>query len=244
MRGLGMAPSQLIDVVDNLTNNKKERFVSLSSRNRESVFTKEFISRLMVGKYKNTYKSVPMLKDAVSQHLYLKLLELAKPKTIFDLGTAFGGSSVWFHDICPTAKVVTIDIEDFRKDVSKVDGVEFLKLDLYDNESVSEKLSQYEHPWIVSEDCHVEAFSIMKIFKNIMKKDDYIVFEDTHPLNPEESGMSAESEKYECGTWSTNKLDKVEAEMKKHNEFVIDTEIQDFYGYNGSTFINSVFLKK
>lgn len=76
-----------------------------------------------------------------------------------------------------------------------------------------------------------------------MKKNDYIVFEDTHPFNPEETGMSAESEKYECGTWSTIKLEKVETEMKTHPEFLIDTEIQDFYGYKGSTFINSVFIK-
>ena len=56
--------------------------------------------------------------------------------------------------------------------------------------------------------------------------------------------MSAESASYECGEWSTKKLDNVECEMKNHTEFFIDTEVQDFYGYNGSTFINSVFVKK
>ena len=244
MRGLGMSPCQLKDVIETLPCKKEqERFVSLSSRNRNSVFTKDFIARLMVGKYKNTHKTIPMLKDAVSQHLYFKLIEISKPKTIIDLGTAFGGSSVWFKDMCPDAKIVTIDIEDFRKDESKVDGIDFLKLDLYDSDSVSKELSGYEHPWIVCEDCHVDASKIMKIFKNLMKKNDYIVFEDTHPLNPEKSGMSAESADYQCGEWSTNKLDNVETEMKNHTEFLIDTEVQDFYGYNGSTFINSVFVK-
>ena len=244
MRGLGMTPTQLKDSIDSSSNTiNEDKLVPLSSRNRDSVFTKEFVARLMVGKYRNRHKKVPMIKDAVSQHLYCKLIEIVKPATIIDLGTAFGGSSLWFKDQYPSAKVVTIDIEDFRNDISKVDNIDFLKLDLHQSESVIKALSNYEHPWIVCEDCHVEASSIMKVFKNIMKKNDYIVFEDTHPFNPEETGMSAESEKYECGTWSTNKLEKVETEMKKHPEFLIDTEIQDFYGYNGSTFINSVFIK-
>ena len=245
MRGLGMSPCQLKDVIDSLPYNKEnERFVSLSSRNRNSVFTKDFIARLMDGKYKNKYNTVPMLKDAVSQHLYCKLIEIVNPKTIIDLGTAFGGSSMWFKDMCPGAKIITIDIEDFRKDESKVDGIDFLRLDLYDSDSVSKKLSGYEHPWIVCEDCHVDASQIMKVFKNAMEINDYIVFEDTHPLNPEESGMSAESVEYKCGEWSTKKLNNVETEMKKHTEFLIDKEVQDYYGYNGSTFINSVFVKK
>ena len=85
----------------------------------------------------------------------------------------------------------------------------------------------------------------MKSFDKIIKNGDYILFEDTHPDNPDTSWMDAEDiDNYKCDYWAEDKLNKVyQAMIERNSEYVIDCNIQDLYGYNGSTFINSVFKK-
>ena len=84
----------------------------------------------------------------------------------------------------------------------------------------------------------------MQTFAPHMEKGDYIVFEDTHPCAPDRPFMSAaDMSKYTCEKWALEKLNDVEAEMMKHADFLIDCSIQDMYGYNGATHINSVFCK-
>jgi cephalosporin hydroxylase len=227
-----------------LKEQENPNLVPLKERTRNSVFDTNIVGRLMVGKYKNTYTNIPFLKDVVSQHLYLELIKKLKPKTVIDLGTAFGGSALWFSKYVPEARVVTFDIKDIRYENSKHQtNIDFYCIDIEDKSAVHNVLKNYPHPWLVCEDCHLHAKNLMDVFDPNMKTGDYIVFEDTHPSNPDKCGMSLESEEYTCESWSLEKLNRVEDEMKTHENYKIDTQIQDFYGYNGCTHINSVFVK-
>lgn len=239
MRGKGIHANELHTAV---TSPQYERLEPLSARTRKSVFDESIVARLMVGKYKSTITGIPFLKDVVSCHLYRLLFDKIKPMTIIDLGTAFGGSAAWFAKEMPNSTVVTIDIEDIRK-ADLPSNVKFIKMDLSAVSDVRTVLHKLPHPWIVSEDCHLPADIIMRTFDGLMQPGDYIVFEDTHPCGPDVTGASAESEVYQSGTWSTEKLNRVETEMLKHTNYVIDSSVQDFYGYNGCTFINSIFVK-
>lgn len=224
------------------------KFERLASRTRHSVFDVSMVSRLMVAKYDNLYAGVPFLKDAISQHMYLRLVEKVRPRTVIDLGTAAGGSALWFMDVTrnhAACEIVTIDMQDMRHPKCRdAPGVHFVQTDVSDAHALESVLKTCPHPWIVSEDCHAPSSVVMGTFGPHMVKGDYIVFEDTHPCAPDRPFMSAsDMSKYECGRWALDKLEDVEAEMLGHEDFSIDCQIQDMYGYNGATHINSVFCK-
>lgn len=240
MRGKGLDTEALDDAVNRATRSRTDALQPLQERSRSSVFDRGFVARLMVGKYQSTIDGVPFLKDAVSQHVYQELINKVKPRTVIDLGTAFGGSAMWFAQRTPA--VHTFDIDDVRKRPLP-SNVTFHRVDICDTAAVYTALQDAPHPWLVCEDCHLSTHTIMSVFDPIMRPGDYIVFEDTHPCNPDEAGMSAESDTYSCDTWATAKLDSVETEMYTQPQYLIDTDLQDLYGYNGCTHINSIFCK-
>ena len=104
------------------------------------------------------------------------------------------------------------------------------------------------HPWLIAEDCHVDAAVIMKAFLGAgMQSGDYILYEDTHPLHigdwrywRESDGMfdlglykAAFTKPYEARPekLAEEKLEKVEKTMGDlGNLFLVDTGIQDMFG--------------
>ena len=244
MRGLGTDAAELKGIVNKNEIETEDNLIALTDRSDHSVFDQNMVARLMVGKYKTEFCNVSLLKDAISLHLYTVLLQKLKPATIIDLGTAFGGSSMWFAHQSPEAKVITIDIEDMRhSNCKQFPNIEFVQGDIENCEHLNELLSNSQHPWLICEDCHLPAQTIMNVFDKMMTPGDYIVFEDTHNANPDKPGMSAESD-YECNGWSQEKYDKVKTCMLKYQDYKIDADVQDFYGYNGCTHINSIFKKR
>lgn len=225
----------------------------LSERTRDSVLDVTMVARLMVGKYKNTYRGHVVMKDSVSLHHYERLMDKIRPKTIIELGTAGGGGAVWLAASMKAqgidGQVVTLDIEDRITESCKTDfdklGIQFVQTDLRDAERTCNLLKDLPHPWLISEDCHVDAEIIMKALDDAMCPGDYIVYEDTHLATPDKSWLDAEDmENYVYGNWAKDKLDRVDAAMlARADRYMIDASIQDLYGYNGSTFINSVFAK-
>ena len=235
-------------LLENYADSSK-KFESLSVRTRDSVLDLNTVARLMVAKYKNTYKGIPFLKDAISQHMYLKLIDEVKPKTIIDLGTAAGGSAMWFYDISRAhsdCQIVTIDLQDMRHQTCmEQSNICFIQEDVGNAAALKSILETRPHPWILSEDCHAPSALVMQTFAPHMTDGDYIIFEDTHPCAPDRPFMSADDmDNYTCEEWSKQKLKDVENEMLKRADFLIDASVQDMYGYNGATHINSVFCKK
>lgn len=239
-----------------------QKLVPHAGRTRKSVFNKEMVARMCVGKYRTQWDGQVLMKDAVSVSLYMALIQRLKPGTIFDLGTCGGGSALWFAALVKSmgldTKIVTFDIQDTRSEKCKqrmkeLGNVEFIIGDLYDGANVLKRAmasgQTMAHPWLVSEDCHVDAEVILRAFKGAgMQVGDYILFEDTHPLGPNDSYMDAESSwgiKYEVGKFPVEKLDLVDKAMTAlGDEFAMDAGIQDLYGYNGALFVNSVYVKQ
>jgi len=236
------------------------RLVPLAGRAQHSVFDKDFVARLMAFKYRNLWKGQVLMKDAVSLSLYTTLLQNLRPGTIFDLGTCGGGSALWFADqaraIGLDARVITVDLQDTRSERCKAEmaragNIEVVHGNLYDGANLlrraMESGMQMPKPWLIAEDCHVEADVILDAFKGAgLAVGDYIVFEDTHPAHPDDAGMDAlDMANYKCGDFAPAKLENVERAIQAAgDEFALDAGIQDLYGYNGSTFVNSVFVKQ
>lgn len=239
-----------------------KQLVSICNRTKDSVFDKAMVSRLMVGKYKTKLKEQVLMKDAVALHLYSTLMGRLKPGTIFDLGTCGGGSALWFSAqaklLGMDTQVVTCDIEDMRsqeckKLMEEAGNITFLLGDLNDGKSLFAKLqeqgAELPKPWLVAEDCHLDTEVILTCFEGQLAVNDYIIFEDTHPFHPDNSNVHAEVEDFEnnyvCGTFADEKYALMEKAIKaRGDEFAVDTSIQDLYGYNGATFVNSVFVKQ
>lgn len=237
-----------------------ETLVPYQDRTRESVFDMPIVSKLMMGKYKHKWKSEDLMKDAVSLDLYSTMIQLLKPKIIFDCGTFRGGSALWFYDQLETfnlqdSLVISIDLFDYRTQnckslMKEKKNLCFIEKDISDiNKSDIESflkgpISNY-HPWLIAEDYHAGAENILPKFERLgMKYGDYIVFEDTHLDNPNNKKEFMDSNgNYEPSEFSLNKLTNLEKFMDKHPQnYLVDTFIQDYYGYNGATHINSVLV--
>ena len=63
---------------------KTHTYETLQDRLDTSVFDLDTVARLMVGKYKNTWRGHVLLKDAVSLHTYSALMQHQRPCTIID----------------------------------------------------------------------------------------------------------------------------------------------------------------
>jgi len=223
-----------------------------------SVFDLAFVQHLCTGKYRTTWKSTGLMKDPVSLVQYTQLLQKVQPKTVFDLGTCGGGSALWLADQCRAlglvdTTVVSIDIQDLRPDdvkarMSADPNILFFESDAFQVASLVERVRAHDesplaHPWLVSEDCHLDAFPLMVQFRFAgMRPGDYWVFEDTHPLVPDEAGMCAEKpDEYRTGQFARAKYRQLCWAMSAFpHEYAIDAELQDMFGHNASLLVNSV----
>jgi len=238
---------------------KNVALVPFGDRTRDSVFDLGMVSQLMVGKYRNMIFGQTLMKDAISLQLYSLLMERLRPGTIFDLGTCGGGSALWFasqanalglKDTC----VLTCDIQDVRTkeckaQMSEASNIEFVLGDLTNGAELFKRARNQglslPKPWLIAEDCHLDAEIILSCFDGELAVGDYIVFEDTHPVHPDDTHMTAENmSNYVYGNFAVEKYDLVEkAMLKRGDEWMVDASIQDMYGYNGATFINGILKK-
>jgi len=245
------ATADLIEVQSaslKLHKGSKSNLIALAERKNHSVFDINMMTQLLEGKYHNMWLGEPLQKDAVALQMYTVLMQQLKPGTIFDLGTSGGGSALWFGSQAKAlgldSKVVTFDLHDYRSESSKqkmeaLDNIVTVHGDLKDAVRVLglEMIqgNHMPHPWLIVEDCHVDAKVIMDAFLGAgMEKGDYIVYEDTHPDLTSTKG----------DTWAREKLERTQEVMRGFGDaFAVDAGIQDMFGYNGATFINSVFTQ-
>ena len=176
----GSQPAQLGDMISFFDRQWFEPF---------SVLDLAFVQHLCTGKYRTTWKNTGLMKDPVSLVQYTQLLQKVRPKTIFDLGTCGGGSALWLADQCRALGladtiVVSIDIQDMRPEDVKARmradaNILFFESDAFQVASLVERVrsrgeAPLAHPWLVSEDCHLDAFPLMVQFRSAgMRPGDY-----------------------------------------------------------------------
>ena len=61
------------------------------------------------------YHNLLLNKLPCDLFIYPDIFYHNKPDTIIEIGTARGGSSIWFSDLIPDGKVITIDIKNTVK---------------------------------------------------------------------------------------------------------------------------------
>ena len=234
------------------------QLVSILDRPYESVWTLPQVANMCQGKYATYWKGAPLLKDPFAMQMYTQMIQRIQPRTIFDLGTAMGGSALFFADLLqvlgpPGAIVLSVDIQDNRSPdiVAAMDAhpcIQFVEGDAVDFGALVKVLRQRNsgessHPWIVTEDCHVDSYAVASQVRLYGEPGDYLVFEDTQEFGPNVAGMSAaDMDQYRTGFGREKYTGVLEAMALFTPEFLVDTEYTDAFGYNGTMQVNGVFV--
>lgn len=128
-----------------------------------------------------SWKGKPMMRTVWDFALSAIMVQEIKPQTIIELGTASGGSAIWYADLqrlhALTPRVITVDI---HPPALHYEGITFLK---GDSNAIEEALSlallrEQPHPWIVIEDSHVNILGILDYLHASFHTGDYIIIED------------------------------------------------------------------
>ena len=170
-----------------------------------------------------TWKEKSIYKTAFDLTIYSMIIQEVKPDIIIELGSGSGGSAVWLAD---TAAALGLDTHVYSYDINKplVDHkkVTFIEHDL--NEINKEnQLPCWEHfkgKKIIIEDAHVNLKNILHLFDTILKKDDYLIIED-----------SVKSKKAVISNFMN----------EKESKYKLDQFFLDFFGTNITCCINSIF---
>lgn len=207
----------------------KERFVSYSSRIAERrVWPRQrlsddynFIYSQGASNRVFKWRDIPTYKNVYDLAIYTSLLCDLKPKTLIELGTGYGGSSIWYYDVLKAhglnTKIITFDIE---KPVKYFPEIQYEELDVSNIDKYD--FSSCEHPWLISEDCHFHLPHLLKTFDSLITNEDYLVIEDN----------------------TLGKQSILDWFMRDKDRYMIDTYYTDFYGYNNCSFCDAVLKIK
>jgi len=129
-----------------------------------------------------TYRGVPVWKAPFDLVLYSMLIDKLKPKSIIELGSAAGGSALWFADQMQVrglpCKIVSIN---YKLCPMKDGRINFVQGDVLCMDKVSTDWSILPHPWLVVEDSahtYEACSSVLNFFDPLLVEGDYIVVED------------------------------------------------------------------
>ncbi len=144
------------------------------------------VRSIQAGILKSTYRGVPCLKSPFDLVLYSELLFKLRPRTIVEIGTASGGSALWFSDLCrsyggePT-RVLSLDLRPPKG--LEIEGVTFLQGDVHrlGDSELPDLLARAERPLFVVEDgphTYDGCLAALRFFDPYLHPGEYIVVED------------------------------------------------------------------
>ena len=177
------------------------------------------------------YKGVICQKNPFDLALYTKLLWELKPKNIIEIGTAEGGSALWFADTLRSYGIdgVVHSIDKNEKLTSINDErINFIQGDLFNMANILpiSYVKDLERPLLIIEDsAHLfeTTFFILNYFKDILNKDEFIIIEDGIV-----NDLGNEYSHYENGP---NRA--IRKFLRENNmNFAIENEYCDYYGHN------------
>jgi cephalosporin hydroxylase len=152
----------------------------------------ELRNAIQEGTLRFTYKGVPCWKDPFDLALYSMLLWKEKPRTIIEIGSAFGGSALWFYDmqrlLVDGGTVMSIDVNPPRSGLPRL---VFMRGDARSLGSarviepsgiwLAEWLQFIERPLLVIEDSSHEpevTLAVMRFFDPWLQPGEMIIIED------------------------------------------------------------------
>ena len=169
------------------------------------------------------WKEQTIYKTTFDLTIYSMLLQEVRPEVIIELGSGSGGSAIWLAD---TAAAIGLDTHIYSFDINKplIDHkkVTFIQYDLNDiNKSNKPPCWElFKGKKIIIEDAHVNLKNILHLFDTILKKDDYLIIEDSDQGKQSIISNFMNEKKY---------------------KYKVDQFFLDFFGRNITCCMNSIF---
>jgi cephalosporin hydroxylase len=197
------------------------------------------IRDIQEGIYKFTYRDVACSKNPFDLTLYSLLISKLLPATIIEIGSASGGSAVWFADqmrnnfLAPN--VISLDIK--RVDNIVEPGVQFIEGDIFGlSNSISPTLiPTLPRPLLVIEDgphSYEGCVAALEFFHEYLLPGEYIVNEDGNVRD-------LQLKEYKNGPVKAISY----IQEKFPDSYMIDKFYSNFFGQNVTANING-YLRK
>ena len=169
------------------------------------------------------WKNYTVCKSVLDLSIYSMLITKLKPDVIVEIGSGTGGSAVWLADMMNVLGLKpNVYSYDINKPSLKYPGVNFFKFDLHtlDNKKFP-KHKDWKGVKLIIEDAHVNIPVVLDTIDKDLKKGDYFIIEDS----------------------SNKQKDVKNFILKSKNKYVLDRYFLDFFGFNGTSAINSIFKR-
>ena len=204
-----------------------------------SALSPRSIRDIQEGIYRFTYRNIGCSKNPFDLALYSLLISKILPATIIEIGSASGGSAVWFADqmrnnsIKPN--VISLDIQKVENIVEP--GVQFIHGDIFrlSDSILPILIPELPRPLLVIEDgphSYEGCVSALEFFHQYLDAGEYIVIEDGNVRD-------LQLKEYENGP-----VRAISFFQKKYpDSYVSDKSYSDFFGQNVTANING-YLRK
>lgn len=190
------------------------------------------LDRIQAGTMRTRYRDVPFYKSPFDIALYLQLLSRLAPRTVFEIGTKFGGSALWFVDMLSAqgvegARVISVDIEPQAWFTDP--RITFLRGDAGNLRDAlpASLLEACAHPFLVIEDSshhYQHSMAVLEFFDSWLTPGDYIVVED---------GVVAQLSGGHYEQYQDGPNRAVAGFLSRRGDaYAVDTNLCDRYGYN------------
>lgn len=197
-----------------------------------------------IGHFKTLYRGIKTIKCPFDYVLYQMIIQEVKPDLIIEVGTAYGGSALYFADLLENinhGQLHTIDISE----ESFLENSEEIRNLIDKNPRITRYLGGYQdynlslvEPFnkilLVDDGSHhySDVLSVMHKFEKIISKDSYMIIEDG------------------CVNWLGTQeyfgggpLKAIDEFLQQNNEYEIDRRWCDFFGKN-TTFNPNGYLRR
>jgi cephalosporin hydroxylase len=186
------------------------------------------LNTIQRGSFRYEHRGVTCIKNPFDLALYALLIGRTKPRTIIEIGSAHGGSALWFADQMRIngilANIVSLDINRVEKVTD--DGVRFLQGDIHDlaASELPTILATCPRPLMVVEDgphTFEGCSAALAFFSNYLRSGEYIVIED---------GILRDIRMRELRNGPNRAIAQFIAGQT--GRFLIDRDYCDFFGHN------------
>lgn len=170
------------------------------------------------------WRGVPLLKTVFDYALYPLLLADLRPRTVFEIGSGFGASTLWLADhlalLGIEAHVHSVDI---KPPVQAHPGVTFHRGDCAAPKDLftPDLLASAPRPWLVIEDAHHNVEAVLNHFHQFLTPGDYLFVEDSEVKRRELHGFTT----------------------AHPGAYKVDTRYTDYFGRNATCAADSIFVR-
>ena len=206
-------------------------------RKKPSQETNFNLKTIEIGHHNFEYNGLKSLKCPFDYLNYQMIIDEVKPDLIIEIGTHFGGNSLYLADLLQLRNrgvLHTIDVNEYG-DLSKLDQHSRIKRFLggYENYDLNQ-ITEFKNVLIIDDGSHQyrDVLNSLNKFNKYVTTNSYFIVED---------GVLSElgyEESYEGGP-----LRAIEEFLKENKDFIIDEKWINFFGKN-ATFNPKGYLKK